>query len=334
MPLLGCIGPYHLRQAAGEIRILASARPIADVLVDPVVPASVRAGLTTIESILDYARAHGFHTDGAYSSFVDLGARPAVYVLSAARPDELALYTWSFPFVGRFPYKGYFDRDAARRGEQKLKADGYETLVGGTAAFSTLGWLPDPVFSSFLNGSIGDRAELLFHELTHRTVFFADDVAFNESLATFIGYKTAVTYLTATYGEESAELREHVAAHGDAERLAAALARARAALEVAFRAPERDTRLAARERIFTELTHELASTDFESAEYQAWRRAAWSLPLLLSFDLYRGEVELFERAWRACGGDVARLLATLQQMPTHDGGGVARLRTWLKDVDG
>ena len=54
-------------------------------------------------------------------------------------------------------------------------------------AYSTLGWLPDPVHSSFLNRSDGSLVETVIHELAHNTVYAAGRSTFNESLATYIG---------------------------------------------------------------------------------------------------------------------------------------------------
>lgn len=52
----------------------------------------------------------------------------------------------------------------------------------GTDAYSTLGWLPDPLLNTFIYDPDVLLAELLFHELTHATLFVAGDTAFNESL--------------------------------------------------------------------------------------------------------------------------------------------------------
>jgi predicted aminopeptidase len=55
------------------------------------------------------------------------------------------------------------------------------------SAWSTLGWLNDPLLSKVLNYSTGRLAELIFHELTHDEIFIKDSIDFNENIASFFG---------------------------------------------------------------------------------------------------------------------------------------------------
>jgi predicted aminopeptidase len=57
-------------------------------------------------------------------------------------------------------------------------------------AYSTLGWTDwlggDPLLNTFVGGSEGELARLVFHELAHQKIYVADDTMFNESFATAV----------------------------------------------------------------------------------------------------------------------------------------------------
>jgi len=94
--------------------------------------------------------------------------------------------TWCFPIIGCVIYRGYpSKKDAFDYGHQ-LEAQGYDVYIGGVAAYSTLGWFDDPVFSTFIYSSDIKLAALIFHELSHHLLYIADDTTFNESFATAV----------------------------------------------------------------------------------------------------------------------------------------------------
>jgi predicted aminopeptidase len=53
-------------------------------------------------------------------------------------------------------------------------------------AYSTLGWLDDPLLSTFINYPDAEVARLVFHELSHQVVYVPGDSMFNESFATAV----------------------------------------------------------------------------------------------------------------------------------------------------
>ena len=69
-------------------------------------------------------------------------------------------------------------------------AAGWDASVYGVPAYSTLGWSNwiggDPLLNTFVNGSEGELARLVFHELAHQKLYVADDTMFNESFATAV----------------------------------------------------------------------------------------------------------------------------------------------------
>jgi predicted aminopeptidase len=80
-------------------------------------------------------------------------------------------------------YRGYFEEVDAKEFVEDLRDQGYEVYLGGTDAYSTLGFFHDPVLNTFIGYSDIDFADMIFHELTHRRFFRNGDTTFNESLA-------------------------------------------------------------------------------------------------------------------------------------------------------
>lgn len=331
LALSGCVTPYMIRQAAGQVDILARAVPVAEAQQDPDLDPGLKTALDDVDSILAFAKKNRLDVGNTYQTFVNFHGKAPVYVLYGSPPDRLQTRVWHFPLIGAFPYKGFFDLAAARRQRRLLEEEGLETMILPAPAYSTLGWFPDPLFSSFLEQSVGVRAEVLFHELTHRTLFIRDAVRFNENLADFVGGELARQYLEAT--ERHEELEHYLGTIHDRELFRVVVAETREALEEAFEQEDREARLQSREQIFARATELLEEAEFRTAGYRGWRRVKWSIPLLLSFDLYRGEQDLLGEAYRAWGSDMPKFLERLSGLRGEDDP-VATLRSWLANSSG
>jgi predicted aminopeptidase len=196
--LIACSPGYVLRAAWEEARILARRRPIADILNDTAVEAETRAKLELVVQARGFAaRELKLQVGDSYTSFSDIGRDTLALVLSASPVDQLAAYTWWFPIVGRVPYKGFFSLEAAEKERRKLESRHYDTYLRTTSAFSTLGWLPDPLLSTVLRQDSVGLVETVIHEVTHNTLFVAGQVKFNESFANFVGSVGAIEFFCA-----------------------------------------------------------------------------------------------------------------------------------------
>ena len=96
----------------------------------------------------------------------------------------------------------YFERAAAERAAEQLRGEGFEVNVTGVPAYSTLGWFSDPLLNTFIGGTEGQLAALVFHELAHQVVFVGGDTTFNESFATAVEREGVRRWLAA-HGDES-----------------------------------------------------------------------------------------------------------------------------------
>jgi predicted aminopeptidase len=109
----------------------------------------------------------------------------------------MELKTWCYPLLGCAGYRGYFDKAAADRLGDELRAQGYDINVAPVPAYSTLGWFSDPLLNTFINAQDGELARMVFHELAHQVVYVKDDTVFNESFATAVERAGVARWLAA-----------------------------------------------------------------------------------------------------------------------------------------
>jgi predicted aminopeptidase len=201
---------YGWMQAKGQLTILWNTKPIADVLADPAYPDSLKQKIKLIQEIKRFSiDSLGLDPSGSYESFYNQQGKPILWVITAAQPYQLVARQWHFPILGIFSYKGFFEKDRADQQLAELKKEGLDTRVGEVSAWSTLGFLNDPILSSFLARSEGSLAELIIHELTHGTLFVKNSLEYNENLADFVGEYGATRFLAQKYGQTSVQYRDY-----------------------------------------------------------------------------------------------------------------------------
>ncbi len=188
-----CSPEYVVRAAWEEGKILSSRRPIEDVLDDSTVDVVTREKLRLVRDARVFGeRQLGLDAGASFTSYAELSSDTLVLVLSAAPELALSWKTWWFPIVGRLPYRGYFRFDEALAEGEKLRGEGWDVWVRPSSAFSTLGWLPDPILSPSLREDSIGLAETVIHEMTHTTFFPKGQARFNESFANFVGWRGAI----------------------------------------------------------------------------------------------------------------------------------------------
>ena len=203
--LTGCEHIRFYNQAVkGHLGIMLSSQSVSALLQDPETSEVLRQQLILTQKIVQHAQANLFlETDGKYERFVQLQGDYVVWNVFAAKPLELRGQTWCYPIAGCAPYRGYYAQEDALAFAAKYQHLGFETYVGGVAAYSTLGWFNDPLLSSFVDYQPLPLAELLFHELAHGKVWVPGSTAFNESFASFVGKQGAWEWSQTTMDVES-----------------------------------------------------------------------------------------------------------------------------------
>lgn len=186
--LVGCdsIG-YYSQAASGQIELMRARQPIDALINDPNTAPELRERLALVLELREFAASSlALPVDGQYASYADLQREAVVWNVFAAPELSLQSKTWCYPIAGCAAYRGYFRREAAQDYASTLEAEGYETYVGGVAAYSTLGWVDDPVLNTFINRTEAQLADLIFHELAHKQLYIPGDTQFNESFATTV----------------------------------------------------------------------------------------------------------------------------------------------------
>ena len=202
---------YGLKQAYGQLNILYQAKPVSTFLENPDFPSDKKNKIKFIQEVRKYAfDSLGLDYSDSYTEMYDQQGKPILWVITACKPFKLENKEWSFPILGTFSYKGYFDKMAIDQAEAELKEEGWDTRVREVNGWSTLGILNDPILSNMLNRSEGDLAELIIHELTHGTLFIKDNLQYNENLANFVGEEGAKRFLKYKFGTNSAEYIQYI----------------------------------------------------------------------------------------------------------------------------
>jgi predicted aminopeptidase len=286
--LCGC---YILTQAQGQLRLLLNSERIDKLLADPGVPDEVKLKLRLVREIKAFGEHEmGLKRSANYETFYDTKGQPITYIVSASRKERFAPYIWWFPIVGDVPYKGFFNQDDAKAEARELEAQGYDVALGTAAAYSTLGYFPDPVLSTMLKYPEEQLVALLLHELTHGTIYLPGGTEFNEGLASFVGWQGALEFARRRRGIASEQYDRTVRAFAAEER------RDTRALEI-FKKLEELYRSGRRREEILATRDKVAGRKVNNAEILMQRRYG-------RYDEFR---ERFEKA----GGDWSRFFETL-----------------------
>jgi predicted aminopeptidase len=305
--LSGCTTAGYLAQAGcGQIDLMLRARDLEETVADTHVPPRTRELLGQVKEIKKFGERNSLRPTGSYHRFVQLDRPVVVWVVTASDPLRFRSRTWWFPIVGRVPYLGWFDRDAAHEFAASLRAEGLDVDVGGAEAYSTLGWFDDPVLSTMLGDgeeAIGELAEVVLHESVHATLYINGQTRFNESLAEFVSGKLTRVYLDEKYGPKSQEKAAYEDAERRGEERRARMHKAYEALDALYKSDKPAAqKLAEKRQILARLRRE------------AGYRRPINNATLASFKNYHSGTTEFDDLVAACGGSWKRFFGTLARL--------------------
>lgn len=312
---------YYAQSIHGHFAVLKEARPIDEVVADPGTPDSLRERLKRAGEMRDFASKELQLPDNrSYRSYADLKRPFVVWNVFAAPELSLELKQWCYPVVGCAGYRGYFDRAAAEQAAEQLRSEGYETNVSGVPAYSTLGWFSDPLLNTFIGGTEGQLAGLVFHELAHQVVFVGGDTTFNESFATAVEREGVRRWLQ-THGDDRSR-RAYAEYAQRRSQFIGLLLDCRRQLDALYRSGvSADEKRAGKQRLFAALRADYARLRAEWGGYAGYDRFfAQDLnnAHLGAVGAYNDLVPAFEALLAQSGGDFARFykeVSRLASMP-------------------
>jgi predicted aminopeptidase len=305
---------YEVSQGLRYLSIRSGAVSMDRALAEPGMSPELRLLLERAQAARRFGQGElGLKETRSYTSVVRLKADRLATVVQACAELSFTRHLWSYPIVGALPYRGYFDPAEAEKEAARLRAQGLDVIARPVDAFSTLGWMADPLFSFMSSYSEADIADLVLHEMTHATIFLkgarADSSQFNEELATFVGREGSLLYLSKAYGPGSREVSEARAEREDAAAFAAYLAGTAAELEAVYSSSLSDGEkrrrkaevIAARAGLFKEDYSRL----FKGEGYRGFDMARINNAYLDLYRIYEGESSLYRDFYdRLCRGDM------------------------------
>jgi len=316
----GCSLPpsYYAQAIGGQLSLLSAARPVQDWVDDPATPEPLRQRLALATRIRAFAsETLALPRNRSYTRYADIRRSSAVWNVFAAPPYSLELHTWCYPVAGCAAYRGYFAREDAQRLADQLARQGEDATVAPVPAYSTLGWLPDPLLSTFIHWPEAELARLVFHELAHQVVYVGGDTRFNESFATCVEQAGLARWVGARQDPELQRQYELLRLRrADVQAL---VAQTRARLEAVYASGQPPARMAeAKEAAFADLQQRYrALRDSRwggDTRYDALFLAPWNNARIAAMAAYQDDVPAFDALLARNGGDLPRFYAAVRAL--------------------
>ena len=301
--LSGCASQLGYLAKQGEYlwKYNSGTQPVQAMLRSSATAPDTRDFLLRVSEIKSFAVGTvGLRNNGNYTRYRDIDRDHLVDVVSACDTVSFTTYLWSYPFLGRLPYKGFYERPDAEAERARLSKEGYDVVIRPVDAFSTLGFTKDPLYSFMKKYSLFAIASLIIHEQTHATLFVNGQPRFNEELATFVGDEGAFEWLAMKYGADSDEFRSAVAENEKSELFISRLQELSRELEALYNGPgTRAEKLAGKAGLIGDFTRRF------SGDYKGLEKVHLNNAYLDLYRLYSDDIPLLRAYWALrCGRDL------------------------------
>ena len=315
--LSGCGIGYLLQAGHGQWQVLHARQPLDKVIANDSTDAALKARLEMAREARDFAsRELGLPDNGSYRSYSVLGRPYVVWNVVAAPEFSVEPKRWWFPITGSVAYRGYFREANAQRFAATLVADGYDTLVAGVTAYSTLGRFDDPLLDTMLPYSDLQLVGTIFHELAHQLIYVKNDSEFNEAFAMSVEREGVARWLNAK--GRSDELLAYRSSQDQQSLIIKRFADGRAQLAALYREPLPETERRARKQeslaAITAGVRDLERQLGVRTGYDAWLDAGLNNAHLASIATYFDCVPGFERLLAQQGGELTAYYAAVRAL--------------------
>jgi predicted aminopeptidase len=319
----GCSPLYVMRAAYEEGKILWRREPIADYLGKPDLVPDTGEKLRLVLEVREYAKnVLKMNVGGSYATYSYVDRPDLAFIVTAAPRTELKPYTWWFLFVGRVPYKGYFSKEDAEQAAAELEAQGYDTNVRISAAFSTLGWFDDPLLSHLLRYDKVTLAEIIFHELLHSTFYVKGAGDFNESFANFVGSRAAIEFFRDKRGAASAEYQEAVRDWQEELEFSAFIEDFAKSLDELYRRDiSYEDKLRLRQELFQKAREDWSRriADRPKSRFRRFSEQPLNNAVIINYLLYFRNLRLFDEVYDAKGQNLVATIEVVREAVEEGG---------------
>jgi predicted aminopeptidase len=267
---------YIARAGIEEGRLLLRRRAIAKLIADSATPAALRQRFALVLAARAYAAdSLGLAVGTTYTSYVDVG----------------------------------------RDGEaDRLDAEGLDVFLRPSGAFSTLGYFSDPLFSTAMSRDTMELVATVIHELAHNTLYVKSQTPFNESFASFVGYRGAEAFFRARH--DSLDAKRAAARWRDERTLDVFYAELARRLDSAYAEPLSGARLEqVRTQLFGWAHDQFRGAVGQSLETYDWRwfaQAPLNNAVIIAERLYRMDLNLFDEIYLQNNADIAETIRAIQ----------------------
>lgn len=321
----GCTSAsYYAQSLQGHAKIMTARQDVAKLVEDPATPQALRAQMVEATAIREFAVDElALPDNSSYRSYVDVGREAVTWAVFAAPEFSLAPKTWCFPVYGCVPYRGYFSSKSAGEFARELQGQGLDVHVGGIAAYSTLGWLSDPLLSTMLAQGDTYLASVVFHELAHQRVYIRGDSEFNESFAVAVETTGVRKWLRAV--GDTAGLRNYEIDRKRRAEFGALVSRTRGELASIYSGSgsmeeKRAAKAAAIETLRKRYRRMRDGRWGGYNGYDGWFDAPINNAKLAAVSVYSDQVTAFLNLFELCSGDYPQFYAAVRHLGGLDKG--------------
>jgi predicted aminopeptidase len=319
--LTGCGNLSYLSKLGwNQGKIIAGSVPVEEALQDKHLSPEDKEKIDLIQAVKCYGEEKmGLKRTNSYSKVFETKG-PILYVVTASEKDCLKLLAWDFPIIGQVTYKGFFSEEDAWKEKLMLDRKGYDTFLRPAGAYSTLGWLNDPIFSPMLKWSDVGLTEVILHEMAHNTLYFKGSTGFNEQLATFIGNRGTIDFLKEKHGAGSKEVVKAIQMQEDDLLFSAWIDQACQRMSDFYAQDiSRDQKLKGRDRVFQSIQEEFErlKSRFKTGSFEDFSQLQLNNAILLAHHQYMHRLEKFDLLYEDLGKDLRKMVKFFEEIETR-----------------
>lgn len=332
--LSSCQLGYYFKSAKNQFSMMADRVPVHEALGDSALTEAQKSKLRLSQAAREFAfnDLHLKQTKN-YDTYIDLKRPYVTWVVNAAYKWELKNYQWSYPIIGKMPYKGFFSEEEAKEEAKDLQKKGLDTNVRGVSAYSTLGWFKDSVLSSMLRYKDHDLVNTIIHEIVHTTIYIKNNADFNERLAVFIGNKGTEMFYKKHEGADSPTLKTILAEYEDDRLFAAFISEQIRQLESWYKSNSEQNEKLRQEQFakIKEAFRTQLSPKMKAASYSRFLTETMNNATLGLLRTYMEDLSDFEKLYAQCGENMDQFIEKVKTLEKSDDP-AADLKTLINSI--